>query len=318
MAAFSLPRGLIGEPVTPLNEDGSLDLEGMGRLLDRMAKSCHALFVAGPSCGEGMALETGQVAMAFQCALDRVAGRIPLLMWIARKTCEETEETLGLLGDVLRKRAYSGAVFWVDCPLLRHSNRGLEAYYEGFSAGSHLPFILFNDPGLIKRFGGALKRKNIRTSILGEMARIDKVAAMIFRGSLDRVYNYVKVVNRPKEFPIYEGDEGRFLERPSFSGVVSAGSNLMPEIWGRVTAFCLEISGEKTIYPDHLMEIWNMGRMLRELLQTYRAFPAAVIKAALAARGIIRTPLTLSPAAKDIAPLVSKALGLMSQEASFA
>jgi dihydrodipicolinate synthase/N-acetylneuraminate lyase len=289
----------------------------MGRLMERMAKSCHALFVASPMAGEGMSLETGQLASAFECAMKSIAARVPLFMWITRRSGGETLETLALLSERLRQTAYPGDVYWVDSPLVHHSNRGLSAYYEEFCSNSDRPVIIFNDPRLVRSIGGPLKRKNIRTSIFEDMARIERVAAMVFKGDLDRVYNYARVAARAKDFPIYEGDEGRFLDRPSLSGVVSAGANLLPEIWASVTTFCLDISGEMTIYPDHLMQIWKMGKTLRELLDTYREHPAAVIKAVLAAKGTIKTALSLSYPRRPMAPMIEKAIEVMNQEDSF-
>ncbi len=317
MADFSPPRGLIAAPVTPLNEDGTLDGEGLARLLGRIKKSCHAVFLATPVPGEGHLLGADILCRMLELSLAVLNGHIPIFMWISRKSADETSFALQRLREVLERHSYTGPFFWVDCPILYRSNRGLFDHYSILTETAGNPILLFNDADFVHSETSPFKRKNIRTSILGELASLPGIAGLFYKGSLDRLYNYSKVVNRIRNFPIYEGDEDRFLETPGLRGVVSAGANLMPETWSRVTSFCLEISGEKTIYPEHLMQIWKMGRNLRELLDAYRTHPAAVLKADLYERGVIKSAKCLSAPKKDISLSVQQAVSITSQDDQF-
>jgi dihydrodipicolinate synthase/N-acetylneuraminate lyase len=263
-----------------------------------------------------MLLGKEQLADLLDKALSVVGGRIPIFMWVTRRTQEETGEALAEFQRIIERNAYRGSVSWVDCPLIYHSNRGLVDYYRDLLRSSANPFILFNSPDLVHGMARPFKRRNIRTNILVGLAALSKVSGLIFEGSLDRIYNYARAAGRVKEFHIYEGDENHFLDHPGSRGVVSAGANLMPETWGRVTAFCLDISGEKTIYPDHLMQIWRMGRILRDLSEFYKQAPAAVIKKVLAEQGSIENPRSLIPAQKDISGIVSSIREVMAQEES--
>ncbi len=306
MEGFNSPKGLIAAPITPFRQDGNLDIPGLERLLARLIKSSQGLFLASPGAGEGISLSTEQLAALLETAMSAVKARIPIFMWVTRRTAPDTRQTVETLGRIVEKNAYGGQVFWVDCPLIYHSNRGLVDNYKDLWAGKHLPLMLYNDPSLVQELTRHFKRKNIRTAILSELAEYNGIAGIIFHGNLERVYNYAKATVKAKDFFIYEGEEEQFLDHPGLAGVVSAGANLMPEIWGKVTSFCLEISAENTMYPDLLMQIWKMGSTLRELLDCYKRDPAHVIKAFLAKAGFIESPYCLNSPKTELSDIVAR------------
>ena len=106
----------------------------------------------------------------------------------------------------------------MDAPLYYHSNRGLPAHYQNLASLVHEPFILYNDPALVKTLPGTLKRRNIRTAVLKELSVLNAMVGLIFLGPLDRAYHYRKACRGRKRFRIYDGDETRFLDHPSMSG----------------------------------------------------------------------------------------------------
>jgi dihydrodipicolinate synthase/N-acetylneuraminate lyase len=132
-----------------------------------------------------------------------------------------------------------------------------------------------------------LKRCNIRTSILKNVAEIGKIKALIFYGSLTRVNNYQKAINRRPEFRIYDGDEDRFLEYPSMSGVLSAGANIAPQIWSNVTRASLGMLEEDREKRDYLHQIWEMGKLLKDLKKMYIPNPVWTVKKSLVDLNII-------------------------------
>ena len=110
---------------------------------------------------------------------------------------------------------------------------------------------------------------------------------------LDRAQNYSKAVRWRPEFRIYDGDEASFLKHPSLSGVVSAGANLAPKVWQRITNSSLNLTGDRPDYPDHLHQILEAGEYLRDLLGLYRARPVPLVKKILADMGVIESPALL-------------------------
>ena len=79
MAATQLPKGLIVDMITPLLEDGSIDKTGMERHVKSLIPYAQAIFIAGPSIGEGEDLSPGQREELFLQTLLIVQSRLPVL-----------------------------------------------------------------------------------------------------------------------------------------------------------------------------------------------------------------------------------------------
>lgn len=116
---------------------------------------------------------------------------------------------------------------------------------------------------------------------------------MIFLGSLDRARNYQKAVRTRGDFRIYDGDEAHFLTYPSLSGVVSMGANLAPRAWQKATSASLNLDDLQQSYPDHLQQIWELGRYLQDLREIYRESPVSLMKQVLSDKGVIEEPAGL-------------------------
>jgi dihydrodipicolinate synthase/N-acetylneuraminate lyase len=290
MAALSSPRGLIVDLVTPLKQNGDIDGRSLGRHLDRVLPHVQAVLIAGPCMGEGVNLSAGQREELMEKTLVVVRGQVPVLVWITQDTEQKTGETLGLLSKRLKARKYRGQVCWLDTPLYYHSNRGLVSYYRNLTTLTREAWLLHNDPGLIDQLARSFKRNNIRTAILKEILGIEKIQGLLYLGSLDRAGTYQKATRARPDFRIYDGDELRFLTHPSLSGVVSAGTNLSPKAWSKITEASLGLSDAREDYPDRLQQIWKTGQYLRTLLDLYSSQAVQVIKQVLSEAGIIESP----------------------------
>jgi dihydrodipicolinate synthase/N-acetylneuraminate lyase len=293
MAALSLPRGLIVDLVTPLKQNSDIDGRSLGRQLDRVLPHVQAVLIASPSMGEGVNLTAGQREELMGKTLVLVRGQVPVLVWITQDTEQKTGETLELLSKRLKRRKYKGQVCWLDTPLYYHSNRDLVSYYRNLTTLSREPWLLHNDPGLIDELARPLKRNNIRTAILKKILGIEEIQGLLYLGSLDRASNYRKATRARSDFKIYDGDELRFLTHPSLSGVVSAGANLSPKGWSKITETSLGLSDNREDYPDRLQQIWKTGQYLQTLLDLYTSQAVQVIKQVLSEAGIIESPTCL-------------------------
>ena len=242
-----------------------------------------------------------------------IRGRTPILVWVTQETEEMTKETVLILRKGLEKRKYHGPVFWVDTPLYYHSNRGLSSHYADLCALAEAPFILHNDPEMIKGLAKPLKRNNIRTAILKEIVSLGGIQGLIFSGSLDRAYNYQKASLRQSNFRIYDGEEAHFLDHPSLSGVVSVGSNLAPKAWQAITCSSLNLMGPHNIYPDHRQQIWRLGQYVRDLKDRYEPMPVLLINQVLADMGIVEPACSHDSLDEDLKALKHQLKSLMSK-----
>ena len=280
-------RGLIVDLVTPLRKSGEIDGSSLGRHLDRLLPHVHAVLIASPYAGGGIHLSAPQREDLLDKSLVVIRGQMPLLVWVTQDTEESTKETLLLLQKRVATRRYDGPIFWVDTPLYYHSNRGLLLHYRNLSTLVKEPWMIHNDPELIMKLGRSFKRNNIRTAILKSVAGIDEIQGLVFLGPLERAANYQKAVRRRPEFRIYDGDELHFLKYPSMSGVVSAGANLAPKAWRKITDASLNLKDSRQDYPDQLQQLWDTGLYLQKLLENYSPFPGPMIKTALSKLGTL-------------------------------
>ena len=311
------PRGLIVDLITPVNKNGDIDGRGLGQLLDRVLPCVQGVLLASPYMGEGTDLGPSQIEELLEKSLVVVRGQVPILVWISRNGEEQTKEILRLLKKRLETRKYPGPVFWVDTPLFYHSNRGLPFHYQNLASMTKDPFILHNDPELIKQLAGPLKRINIRTAILKELAMTDAVRGLIFLGSLERSYNYLKAVRKTSDFRIYDGGESRFLKHPSLSGLISAGANLAPMTWRKITASSLSLNGDGDEYPDQIQQIWEWGAYIQALKDLYEGAAVPLIKQVLSDMGVIDSPACSRGIEVDIGERAGRLKTLMKQHGDY-
>lgn len=290
MVSTKPARGLIIDLITPLKENGSIDGRGLARHLDRVLPCVQGVFLASPYAGEGRDLDVQRREELFDKSLTVIQGRVPLWIWISGETGDETQKMLRLMEKRLAARHYTGPVLWVDTPLLYHSNRGLFSHYRNLTSLTGLPFILHNDPDLIKEVARPLKRNNLRTGILKKLVEIESIQGLIFLGPLERAQNYQNAVRQRADFRMYDGDEARFLAYPSRSGIVSVGANLAPRTWQKVTQSSLNLIEGKEEYPDSLQQLWEAGEYLRALRDHYHPHSGLLTKRVLADMGIIGSP----------------------------
>ena len=282
----SPPEGLVIELVTPLTNAGELDAASLVRLLDRVLAVADGLLVGGPQIGEGLALPREVRLDLLTRTLTQVGGRLPLFFGISGATPEETRELALAARQAVKSQEYRGKVFLADLPLWYHSNRGLPQFYQGWLKEANLPLILLNLPELMQERAFLFKHRNLRTQVVKKLSALPDIVGLVYQGEMRRFLNYhLAAVARPA-FAFYEADEHRFLTRPGAWGVVSAGAQLYPEAWARVTRACLhpEEVGEDLAARHHL---WEESTRLINLAGLYRPAPAPLLKAALAAQGIL-------------------------------
>ncbi|MCD6305760.1 MAG: dihydrodipicolinate synthase family protein [Deltaproteobacteria bacterium] len=292
MEVLAPPRGLIIELVTPFKRKGEIDEKGLRRLLARVSPSAHGVFLASPRAGEGATLSPALRSDLLRQTMLWMGEKnsLPIFIWVTQGTEEETRKTMLALAEAARETPYRPGIFHVDTPLFYHSNRGLPDLYREICTTAGAPLILHNDPDLIKGLARPFKRHNIRTAILKELCGFPGIAGLIFSGSLDRAHHYQRACRRRPDFRIYDGDEARFLDHPSRSGVVSGGANLAPAAWARIVASSLQPSTDGADYPDRLQQIWDTGSMLHHMRDLYADAPASIIKAVLAGMGVTQPP----------------------------
>jgi len=300
------PAGLIIDLVTPLTGGGALDNPGLDRLLQGVLPWADGLLAGSPLAGEGLDLPLEIRRELFAHLLAAVGGQVPLFFGITGATPGETKDLAVWVLKEARRRKYQGPLFLGDLPLWYHSNRGLPQLYQDLLAEVELPFILLNLPRAVRRRGVMFKHLNIRTQVFKKMVALPGILGLIYQGEMRRFLHYHHATGARTGFAFYETDEVRFLTRPGAWGVVSAGAQLLPEAWQRVTRACMHPE-ETADDPDRRLGLWDLGNRLQQVCQLSSGSSPALWKKALAAQGVISSATaSASPTSSQTASETSK------------
>jgi 5-dehydro-4-deoxyglucarate dehydratase len=151
MALRDRIRGVLGFPVTPFRQDLSLDLDGLARNVDEMARYPFCALVAAGGTGELYSLTPAEVEEVVRVTVQSAAGRMPVVAGAGFN---------GPIGaDMARRAAKAGAECILALPPY-YSNapfEGLMAYYREIGAATDLPLMVYSrdwavfTPGMVAR-----------------------------------------------------------------------------------------------------------------------------------------------------------------------
>lgn len=208
--------GSITALATPFTTDGELDLDAWHRLIDaQLEAGTQALVVAG-STGEAAALFDAEFDALLRTAVERVAGRVPVLAGTGLsntvKTIEQTRRAAVLGAD---------AALVVTPPYVRPTQDGLVAHFRAVANDGALPIVLYNVPG---RTGCDLLPDTV--AALAGHPRI--IAVKEARNEPERMAALLPLADAG--FAVLSGDDPTACRAllAGADGVVSVASNIVP------------------------------------------------------------------------------------------
>lgn len=259
-------RGSICALATPFAADGALDLDAFGRLLDhQLAGGTQALVVAG-STGEAHMLEHTEFDHLLAFALERVAGRVPV---IAGTGEAGTAKTVAM---TRRARALGADAALVVTPYyVRPTQEGLRRHFLEVAEHGDLPLVLYNVPS---RTGCDL----LPATVAGLRQHPAIIGIKEARGDRERIAALVELVT--PDFVYLSGDDGSASEAmlAGAAGTVSVVANLVPRAF---RALCdAATAGDQAVAA-------RQHAALEPLLQALNCAPNPIpVKAGLAALGL--------------------------------
>lgn len=293
------PKGLLCPLVTPLTSQGKVDELSLKRLIVHVVPHVDGIILGESSMGEGLHIKTEEREPLIKTGMEAINNKVPLIIGITGDTVDETRHYISQVVSLKKDLNYDGEIFLIDCPLWYHSNRDLPDYYKGLGEVCEFPFILCNNPELIRQLGKRVKRKDIRTSVLKKLSKNEQIVAMEFLGDLKRFFNYQKAVRGRRQFRFYDGNEVEFLNRPSSGGVVAPGANILPQEWQKIVHSSLNIKESHSDYTD---QIWTLGEKVWMFQKVYSPNHVAIIKSALKYMGILDTDVVSDKTSPTIHP----------------
>lgn len=208
--------GSIVAIVTPMHDDGSLDLEAFRNLVDfHIREKTDAIVVVGTT-GESPTVDVDEHCQLIEIAVKHSAGRIPI---IAGTGANSTKEAIYLTQRA--KDAGADAGLSVVPYYNKPSQEGLYQHYRSIAEAVELPLILYNVPG-----------RTVADMSNDTILRLAQVPGIIgvkdATGNIDRAWDLI--ARAPAGFALYSGDDMTCMATilMGYHGNISVTANVVP------------------------------------------------------------------------------------------
>ena len=208
--------GSIVALVTPMQPDGSVDHEALGRLVEfHVANGTHAIVAVGTT-GESPTLNLEEHIGVVRTVVQRAAKRIPVIAGTGSNCTRDAIETTQLAKDV-----GADACLMVTPYYNRPTQEGLFQHYKAIAQRVSIPIILYNVPS---RTGCDRKPETVERLALA----LPNIVGIKEAGSLERNRElFARVGGR---LALLSGDDDLACEcaLAGYQGVVSVSANVAP------------------------------------------------------------------------------------------
>ena len=232
-------RGLGIALITPFKTDGSIDFDALDRLVEYQIKGRADFLCIMGTTAETPTLSREEKRLLKEHLVERVAGRVPLLMGCGGNN------TAAIL-DELQNEDWKGidGVLSV-CPYYnKPSQEGLYQHFAAIARVSAVPVVLYNVPGRT----GVNMTAETTLRLAREFENI--VAIKEASGNITQMDDIIK--NKPQHFDVISGDDGITFPLITLGavGVISVIGNALPAEFSRMVRLALrgEYNSSLTIH----------------------------------------------------------------------
>ena len=221
-------KGLGIALVTPFKSDGSIDYDALLRLVEYQIRNGVDFLCIMGTTAETPCLTAEEKKKIKELIVERVAGRVPLLMGCGGNN------TAAVVSDLKNSdwRGIDGVLS--VCPYYnKPSQEGLYQHYKALAEATPLPIVLYNVPG---RTG-----VNMTAETTLRLARDFEniVAIKEASGNITQMDDIIK--NKPANFDVISGDDGITFPLITLGavGVISVIGNALPAEFSRMVRLAL-------------------------------------------------------------------------------
>lgn len=207
-------RGSLVAIVTPMLEDGALDLASFRKLLDwHIAEGTDGIVVVGTT-GESPTVDNEEHWLLIKTTVEHVAKRVPV---IAGTGANSTREAI----EHSRHAKQMGADYSLSVvPYYnRPTQEGLYLHFKTIAEAVDIPQILYNVPGRTVA--------DMQTDTVLRLAQVPNIVGIKeATGSMERASDLIR--RKPADFLVFSGDDGTCLPLMLLGGhgVISVTANV--------------------------------------------------------------------------------------------
>ncbi|MCW5617797.1 MAG: 4-hydroxy-tetrahydrodipicolinate synthase [Nitrosomonas sp.] len=211
-------RGSLVAIVTPMLDDGELDLERFRALIDfHIEQGSDGIVVVGTT-GESPTVDFEEHHLLMRVAVEHASGRIPI---IAGTGANSTREAIDL--SIYAKDAGVDACLSVAPYYNKPTQEGLYQHFRAIAEAVDIPLILYNVPG--RTIADIANNTALRLAQIPNIIGIKDATGDMGRGS-DLLHR------APPDFVVYSGDDVSALALMLLGGqgVISVTANVAPKL----------------------------------------------------------------------------------------
>ncbi len=186
--------GSIVAIVTPMHEDGSLDLPCLRKLIDfHVQEGTDAIVIVGTT-GESPTVDVEEHQELIRVAVDHAAGRIPVIAGTGANSTSEAIEMTAFAKKVGADAALSVVPYYN-----KPTQEGLYRHFKAIAEAVDIPVILYNVPG--RTVADLANETTLRLAQITNIVGIKDATGNMERGA--------ELINRaPEGFSVFSGDDG--------------------------------------------------------------------------------------------------------------
>lgn len=220
--------------VTPFHLDGTIDFEGLERLIEHQISGGMDYLVSLGTTGEVATLTESERKAVWKFTVDRAAGRISLVAGIGGNNTAEIVHQLANFDST----GYA-AILSVSPYYNKPTQEGIYQHYKAIAESSPLPVILYNVPGRT----GSNMSADTTVRLANDFDNI--IATKEASGSFDQFNKIMR--DKPEGFLLISGDDPVTLPMIALGavGVISVVGNAFPAEVARMTKLCAAGDYEK-------------------------------------------------------------------------
>ena len=210
--------GRIVAIVTPMHEDGSLDLPGMRRLVDFHVQEGTDAIVSVGTTGESPTVNVEEHHEIIRATVEQAAGRIPVIAGAGANSASEAIDMTRFAKEV-----GADAVLSVVPYYNKPTQEGLYQHFKSVAEAVDIPVILYNVPG---RTVADLSNETVL-----RLAQIPNIVGIKdATGGFDRACELI--ARAPEGFAVYSGDDQTAVALMLMGGKgnVSVVANVAPRL----------------------------------------------------------------------------------------
>jgi 4-hydroxy-tetrahydrodipicolinate synthase len=210
--------GSIVAIVTPMQEDGRLDLDGLRKLIDfHVTEGTDGIVIVGTT-GESPTVSVDEHCELIKLAVAHSAGRVPVIAGTGGNSTAEAIELTRFARNV-GAAASLNVVPYYNKP----TQEGLYRHFRAVAEAVDIPIILYNVPG--RTVADMSNDTTLRLAQVSNIVGIKDATGNIERGS-------DLLARAPKGFAIYSGDDASAVALMLLGGhgSISVTANVAPRL----------------------------------------------------------------------------------------